>query len=393
MVPRQLTADRHYRFLPCWEALLYLGPPLAFFPFFLSFSLSSHHITSLFISTFPFSTFSDVAPPLPPSNTSMASIIRSITNYIVFQPDPPLPNEIIKVSSVAPQKLGHLGPATFSSTLVVSSASANKRKSSELEDSEQETLRTPKTLSQPTTPPAQIQSCFRVEIPSSSLALDQYVKFEPKPDGLSEKYYPVESVERRKAFDRRYPYKRAVNRNLVSLSANVHDRREDPTSEDLESIQRASLTHSLSRLRANGPEVFFNIEKQNLFMLAASNFGFINDYVLRDGVEQVPEAFNSGCECAGGVCDPDKCSCLATEEDSEELIVPYQLGKMALDPAFLQRKSMIYECNHRCGCRGNCRFNVTQRGRKFRLEIFHTGNRGFGEFDTADLTSQFIHNY
>lgn len=328
-----------------------------------------------------------MVPLLSPSNTSMASIIRSLTNYIIYQPEPPLPNDFIKVNSVMPQKLGDLGSATFSSTLVVSPASANKRKSSELDDSEQETLRTPTDPPRPMTLTKASQTTVRVEVPSPSLSLDQYVKVEPKHDGLSEKYYPVESVERSEAFDRRYPYKRAVKRSLVSLSADVgHRRGGDPSTDDLESIQRASLTHSLSRLQ--GPEVFFNIEKQNLFMLAASNFGFIQEYVLRDGVQEVPEAFNSGCECAGGACEPDKCSCLATEEESEELIVPYQLGNMALDPDFLKRKSMIYECNHRCGCRGNCRFNVTQRGRRFRLEIFHTGNRGFGEFNTPDLTSQ-----
>jgi histone-lysine N-methyltransferase SUV39H len=319
----------------------------------------------------------------------MASIIRSFTDYILYQPEPSLPNGFLKITSVTSQKLGDLGP-TFSSPLVVSPAT-NKRKSSELDDSKH-TLRPPITPPQPRIPEG--NQHFIVEIPSPSLSLDQYVKVQPKHDGLSEKYYPVESIERSKAFDRRYPYKRTVKRSLVPLSADIGDQHgRDFRSEDLETIQRASLTHSLSRLQADGPEVFFNIEKQNLFLLAASNFGFVKDYILRDNVQPVPEAFNSGCECAGGACEPDKCSCLATEEDSEELIVPYQLGKMALDPHFLKRKSMIYECNHRCGCRGNCRFNVTQRGRRFRLEIFHTGNRGFGELPPLNLTSQLKVHY
>lgn len=114
----------------------------------------------------------------------------------------------------------------------------------------------------------------------------------------------------------------------------------------------------------------------------AANFEFVNAYKIRKGVSPVPESFNGGCDCGPG-CDPRQCTCLSEEEHSDDKIVPYRAaadvpGLMVLAPDFMKRTSMIYECSSRCGCRGECWNSVVQKGRTVRLEIFHTGNRGFG---------------
>lgn len=114
----------------------------------------------------------------------------------------------------------------------------------------------------------------------------------------------------------------------------------------------------------------------------AANFEFVNAYKIRKGVSPVPESFNGGCDCGPG-CDPRQCTCLSEEEHSDDKIVPYRAatdvpGLMVLAPDFMKRTSMIYECSSRCGCRGECWNSVVLKGRTVRLEIFHTGNRGFG---------------
>lgn len=328
----------------------------------------------------------------------MALIMGSLADCTICQPQP-TKNAFFDVKSLTPPKeekaeLGNVG--TFSSTLVVSPAVPLKRKSTDLGESEKENFVSSKHILQDSTntstatPPPRtpsdsgvLQRAVSVVVPSPSLALDRYVKFEPRLNGLSERYFPVESVRRAEVSMRRYPASRTTKRALVSLSANLDDSRHgpdtrNPSSETLEVIQRSSLAHSLARLRANGPEVLFSIDNEKLFMLA-SNFGFVQDYVLRDGVEPASEEFKAGCDCAGGVCQPDTCTCLTKEEKSDKSIVPYRLDKRALAPDFLGRKSLIHECNHRCGCRGMCWFNVIQRGRRFRLEIFDTETRGLGK--------------
>lgn len=315
----------------------------------------------------------------------MAAFLKSITNTI-WQPAPKT-NGHSHISSLTPpnENSENVEPQnrTFSSTLVVSPALPAKRKSSEPLEVEEEKPRN--LLVPPRTPTPKGVS---VVVPTPSLSLDQYTKVEPELTGLSETFYPTKSVQQTEASMRRYPNRRTPKRKFVPLSADLGGRSgRNPSNEDLETIQRASLTRGLARLQASGTDIHFTIDKENLFLLAASNFGFIQDYILRDGVERVPEEFNAGCECPGGVCDPRKCNCLMEEEETDEKIVPYQLKKRALHADFLDRTSMIYECNHRCSCRARCWFNVTQRGRKFRPEIFHTGNRGFGEYFTIQSYS------
>lgn len=111
-----------------------------------------------------------------------------------------------------------------------------------------------------------------------------------------------------------------------------------------------------------------------------SNFEFIDSYILRKGVKRVEEGFNAGCDC-GEECDPQRCMCLSLEVDSDARIVTYRRlpnGQLVLAPDFISKKSMIYECSENCSCGPNCWNRLVQHGRTAPLEIFHTGNRGFG---------------
>lgn len=200
----------------------------------------------------------------------------------------------------------------------------------------------------------------------------------PKYIGLSQECYPTELEEREKAALRTYPTARTVDRSVVPYSASSLQPLRNPS---FTASQYLRTTLNTKFRRIEGPAISFDIDDEKLAMLS-TNFGFIHEYKLQDGVTPVPDEFNGGCDC-DGPCDPKGCGCLYSEVDSDERIVPYHSsedGQIVLRPDFLHRKSMILECSFRCSCKGKCWNHVVQRGRSVRLQIFDTGPRGFGTF-------------
>ena len=179
----------------------------------------------------------------------------------------------------------------------------------------------------------------------------------------------------------RYPQARSTRREAVKLPI-----RPENASRVSRSQSKARHSHKLylralleKKLRLiPGPPVTMAADWDGTGSFA-SNFEFISFYKLAQGVKRVPEEFNGGCPC-GVQCDPKRCKCLSKEEDSEELMVPYEYrnGKLVLKESFIHKKIMIYECSSHCSCTKNCWNRLVQHGRSIRLEIFHTGSRGFG---------------
>lgn len=201
--------------------------------------------------------------------------------------------------------------------------------------------------------------------------------------GLSTKYYPTDDIERRAA-RAAHPRAKRVNRKDVPLSIGnpgaILTRNPPNGSWNFDLQLRSSLKRKLSLIK--GPRVSLAAGDGKLLEGFASDVEFINQDKLHKNVHQVDESFNAGCAC-GDVCNPTRCGCLSQEVDSDDLIIPYQRAEddpelWVLTPNFLKRTSMIFECTSRCGCDENCWNRVVQRGRTVRLEIFHTGNRGFG---------------
>ncbi|KAJ5082290.1 hypothetical protein N7532_011333 [Penicillium argentinense] len=288
----------------------------------------------------------------------------------------------------SPQAKSPMG--TFSSTLVVPDATVPiKRKTpNKTEDDKNSTDSEPpyrpkrrSTSTQLRTPseagsPSSTQN-VTVMVPSPSLALNKFAKADQFL-GISERYFPIKSEQRTQASSRRYYYAKNTKRGGVSIAADsdANDTLSSTLS-PLQDILRPSLVRDLRRLQADGPAITFSITDEKLPMLA-SNFGFLRDYVLKKGVERAPNEFNAGCGCPDGNCVPGKCDCQDTEVGSDEAAAPYLQNRTALSQEYVKEHSMIYECNYRCSCKGNCWMNVIQRGRKFSLDIFDTGNRGFG---------------
>lgn len=244
------------------------------------------------------------------------------------------------------------------------------------------------------TPSLKAPDNVTVVIPSSSQYQRKLIKAGqpagPKYIGLSQECYPTDLEERGKAALRTYPTSRTVDRSVVPYSASHMQPLRNPS---FTASQYLRTTLNAKFRRIEGPAISFDIDDEKLAILS-TNFGFIHEYKLQDGVTPVPDEFNGGCDC-DGPCDPKGCGCLYSEVDSNERIVPYhrsENGQIVLRPDFLHRKSMILECSFRCSCKGNCWNHVVQRGRSVRLQIFDTGSRGFGTFSIL-LFYAFAHLY
>ncbi|KAL6239914.1 hypothetical protein BDW75DRAFT_197699 [Aspergillus navahoensis] len=238
--------------------------------------------------------------------------------------------------------------------------------------------------------PSPAPETLRVVIPSPSAQLKKEINSAERVSetevetteirGISEKYYPTNAYERR-ATRGAYPAARKTNRAVVPLIIGtpgpfLTEKNRRPVMD----LLCKNLKKKLASIK--GPAVTVAKADEKRLAEATSGFEFINEYKLREGVAPISKEFQSGCSCET-ICLPDKCQCLAQEEDSEERIIAYKRAPdnprfMVLRPEFMKRTSMIFECNSLCGCEDKCWNRVIQLGRTIRLEIFHTGTRGFG---------------
>ncbi|KAB8257666.1 hypothetical protein BDV32DRAFT_80073 [Aspergillus pseudonomiae] len=200
----------------------------------------------------------------------------------------------------------------------------------------------------------------------------------PELKGVLEKFYPTNAhVER--GLKGAYPAARKVNRAAIPLPIGtpgpILKKRPEALDQQYRTLQR-----KLSMIK--GPKVTCAPDDGLKLAKVTANFEFINSYKLHKGVSPAPAEFIGGCSC-GKYCDPDRCPCSEKEDDSTENIIPYQRARdrpdlLVLTPEFLKRSTMIFECGAKCACDKGCWNRVVQRGRTVELEIFHTGNRGFG---------------
>ncbi|KAL2871989.1 histone-lysine N-methyltransferase Clr4 [Aspergillus lucknowensis] len=260
-----------------------------------------------------------------------------------------------------------------------------------------------KQRSQPYTPsPApEIPGGVSVVIPSPSAQLKREIdsaEFIPgtKLTAFSQKYYPTDAFEKR-ASRGAYPAARSVKRAKQPFIIGrpgpfLTEKGRKPVIDML----CDSLRQKLASI--DGPPVTVAPGDEKLLAQSVSDFEFINRYKLRAGVKPIEDVFNAGCSCKG-ICNPSRCTCLTQEENSNERIIPYSTANDAsrfwgLSQDFMKRTSMIYECNALCGCPEGCWNRVITHGRSVRLEIFHTGLRGFG-LRSPDLirAGQFIDLY
>ncbi|KAJ5553500.1 histone H3 methyltransferase SUV39H1/Clr4 [Penicillium frequentans] len=280
----------------------------------------------------------------------------------------------------------------------VSASPSSSRSSLRLSRSKDTTAKTDRL----STPSAAIRATPQIVIPSSAKRTKQLLALpisgeEPKLKGVSEEYFPISRVEKQKALKRAYPKRDKVDRSIIPFCTSSESAPTIPQPDPI-AFLRANLDERLRQI--DGPAVTFDIDDERLAMLSTT-FGFVNDYILLDGVTRVPEGFHYGCNCSGsGPCDLTTCDCLFEEEESNQKISTYhplENGQFVLHPSFLERRSKIAECCSLCSCKGlegGCWNTVVQRGRQIRFEIFDTGPRGNGlRSPDPIIAGQFIDRY
>ncbi|XP_062151731.1 histone-lysine N-methyltransferase, H3 lysine-9 specific SUVH4 isoform X2 [Alnus glutinosa] len=78
----------------------------------------------------------------------------------------------------------------------------------------------------------------------------------------------------------------------------------------------------------------------------------------------------SGCNCKGMCVDPKTCAC-AMLNGSDFPYVSRDGGRL------IEAKDVVFECGPKCGCGPDCVNRTSQRGLKYRLEVFRTPKKGW----------------
>ncbi|XP_026432555.1 histone-lysine N-methyltransferase, H3 lysine-9 specific SUVH4-like [Papaver somniferum] len=78
-----------------------------------------------------------------------------------------------------------------------------------------------------------------------------------------------------------------------------------------------------------------------------------------------------GCKCKGACIDPSICAC-AKLNGAEFPYVSKDGGRL------IEAKDVVYECGPHCGCGPDCVNKTSQRGLKYRLEVYRTPKKGWG---------------
>ncbi|KDP23265.1 hypothetical protein JCGZ_23098 [Jatropha curcas] len=102
--------------------------------------------------------------------------------------------------------------------------------------------------------------------------------------------------------------------------------------------------------------------------IAPAGFKYTNTTEVARNVSIPPSP--PGCNCKGNCTNPKSCSC-ARLNGSDFPYVSQDGGRL------IEPKDVVFECGPGCGCGPNCINRISQRGLKYRLEVYRTRNKGW----------------
>ncbi|KAL5150344.1 Histone-lysine N-methyltransferase, H3 lysine-9 specific SUVH4 [Glycine soja] len=85
---------------------------------------------------------------------------------------------------------------------------------------------------------------------------------------------------------------------------------------------------------------------------------------------KLPRMNGTGCKCQGICNDPTTCAC-ALRNGSDFPYVSRDGGRL------VEAKDVVFECGPKCGCDPGCVNRTSQKGLRYRLEVFRTANKGW----------------
>ncbi|KAK6928600.1 SET domain [Dillenia turbinata] len=103
-------------------------------------------------------------------------------------------------------------------------------------------------------------------------------------------------------------------------------------------------------------------------LMKASGFTYSKSIKVRHGIKLPPNA--TGCNCRGACNDPRTCKC-ARLNGCEFPYVSRDGGRL------IEAKAVVFECGPNCGCGPGCVNRTSQKGPRFRLEVFRTPRKGW----------------
>ncbi|XP_055804982.1 histone-lysine N-methyltransferase, H3 lysine-9 specific SUVH4 isoform X2 [Solanum dulcamara] len=103
--------------------------------------------------------------------------------------------------------------------------------------------------------------------------------------------------------------------------------------------------------------------------VAPTGLTYSRDIICAKGIK-FPSA-PTGCNCRGSCLDPRVCSC--AKLNGSEFPYVHKDGGRLIEP-----KAVVFECGPNCGCGPACVNRTSQKGLRYRLEVFRTPNKGWG---------------
>ncbi|KAL5552593.1 hypothetical protein UlMin_039994 [Ulmus minor] len=103
--------------------------------------------------------------------------------------------------------------------------------------------------------------------------------------------------------------------------------------------------------------------------VAPDGFTYIKSVKVASNVKIPPSA--PGCKCKGKCNNPQTCAC-AQRNGDDFPYVSQDGGRL------IEAKDVVFECGPNCGCGPECVNRTSQRGLKYRLEVFRTPAKGWG---------------
>ncbi|KAG8385028.1 hypothetical protein BUALT_Bualt04G0180300 [Buddleja alternifolia] len=104
--------------------------------------------------------------------------------------------------------------------------------------------------------------------------------------------------------------------------------------------------------------------------ISPPSFVYIKDMTFSKNI-RVPTVAPVGCNCRDACTDPSSCAC-AKLNGGDFPYVQRDGGRL------VEPKGVVFECGPKCGCGPRCVNRTSQKGPKYRLEVFRTPNKGWG---------------
>ncbi|XP_021736056.1 histone-lysine N-methyltransferase, H3 lysine-9 specific SUVH4-like [Chenopodium quinoa] len=100
-----------------------------------------------------------------------------------------------------------------------------------------------------------------------------------------------------------------------------------------------------------------------------TGFKYFKSIQVADNVKIPPPT--RGCDCIDGCTNPNICAC-ARLNGSDFPYVHRDGGRL------IEAKAVVFECGPKCGCGPSCINRVSQKGLRYRFEVFRTPKKGWG---------------